>query len=61
MSALTEAQIRAAKPKEKPYKLFDERGLFMLVTATGRPAVALPVPPRWGRKATGSARTPTYP
>ena len=29
MSALTEAQIRAAKPKEKPYKLFDERGLML--------------------------------
>jgi hypothetical protein len=32
MPALTEVQIRAAKPREKPYKLFDERGLFLLVT-----------------------------
>ncbi len=32
---LTEAEIRAAKPKEKAYKLFDERGLFMLVTPAG--------------------------
>jgi hypothetical protein len=32
MPLLTEARIRAAKPAEKPYKLFDERGLFMLVT-----------------------------
>lgn len=32
MPALTELQIRAAKPREKPYKLFDERGLFLLIT-----------------------------
>ena len=32
MPALTELQIRAAKPREKPYKLFDERGLYLLVT-----------------------------
>ncbi len=32
---LTETAIRHAKPKEKPYKLFDERGLFMLVAPTG--------------------------
>jgi integrase len=35
MSTLTEAHIRAAKPTEKPYKLFDERGLYMLVTPAG--------------------------
>jgi integrase len=33
--ALTDVAIRAAKAKEKPYKLFDERGLFLLVTPTG--------------------------
>jgi hypothetical protein len=33
---LTEAAIRNAKPREKPYKLFDERGLFMLVVPTCR-------------------------
>jgi integrase len=32
---LTETRIRAAKPVERPYKLFDERGLFMLVTPPG--------------------------
>jgi hypothetical protein len=32
MPALTELQIRAAKPREKPYKLFDERGLYLLIT-----------------------------
>ncbi|MBV8181722.1 MAG: DUF4102 domain-containing protein [Mycobacterium sp.] len=32
---LTETRIRDAKPRERPYKLFDERGLFMLVTPTG--------------------------
>jgi hypothetical protein len=29
MAALTEARIRAAKPTQKPYKLFDERGLYL--------------------------------
>jgi hypothetical protein len=32
---LSEAAIRNAKPREKPYKLFDERGLFMLMVPTG--------------------------
>jgi hypothetical protein len=32
---LTEAAIRNAKPRQKPYKLFDERGLFVLVVPTG--------------------------
>jgi integrase len=35
MPLLTETRIRAAKPADKPYKLFDERGLFMLVTTAG--------------------------
>ena len=29
------AVVKAAKPREKPYKLFDERGLFLLVTPAG--------------------------
>jgi integrase len=32
---LTDIEIRAAKPKQKPYKLFDERGLFLLVKPSG--------------------------
>jgi integrase len=32
---LTDVTIRAAKPREKPYKLFDERGLFLLVKPNG--------------------------
>lgn len=32
---LTDTAIRNAKPGEKPIKLFDERGLFLLVTPTG--------------------------
>src|ERR1700733_15138503 len=32
---LTELAIRHAKPKEKPYKLYDGRGLSMLVVPTG--------------------------
>jgi len=35
MTTLTEMRVRSAKPAEKPYKLFDERGLFMLVTPAG--------------------------
>jgi hypothetical protein len=35
MPILTEVRIRAARPREKAYKLFDLRGLFMLVTPTG--------------------------
>src|ERR1700730_3786430 len=35
MKTLTEAAIRGAKPKEKPYKLLDGRGLFLLVTPEG--------------------------
>jgi integrase len=33
--ALTDTAIRNAKPALKPAKLFDERGLFLLVTPTG--------------------------
>jgi integrase len=33
-SLLSDAAIRKAKPKEKPYKLFDGDGLFLLVTPT---------------------------
>jgi integrase len=32
---LTETRIKNAKPQEKPYKLFDERGLFMIVRPDG--------------------------
>ncbi|HSP17633.1 MAG TPA: integrase arm-type DNA-binding domain-containing protein [Thermoanaerobaculia bacterium] len=32
---LSDATIRKAKSAEKPFKLFDERGLFLLVTPTG--------------------------
>ena len=32
---LTDTTIRNAKPRVKPYKLFDEKGLFLLVTPTG--------------------------
>lgn len=30
---LTDADIRAARPREKPQKLFDERGLYLLITS----------------------------
>ena len=33
--ALTDVKVRAAKAKEKPYKLSDEKGLFLYVTTNG--------------------------
>jgi len=33
--ALTDTSARSAKPKAKPYKLADERGMFLLVNPTG--------------------------
>jgi integrase len=33
--ALTDTKIRTTKPREKPYKLADEKGLFLLVQPTG--------------------------
>jgi integrase len=35
MASLSETKVRGAKPRERPYKLFDERGLYLLVTPTG--------------------------
>lgn len=35
MSLLTEPRIRAAKPKQKPYKLRDGRGLYLLIQPSG--------------------------
>jgi len=35
MAQLTEPRIRSAKPRERAYKLFDERGL-LFVTPAGR-------------------------
>jgi integrase len=32
---LTDTAIKAAKPRDKPYKLYDERGLFMLLSPAG--------------------------
>ena len=32
---LTDTKIKQAKPATKPYKLFDERGLFLIVTPNG--------------------------
>jgi integrase len=35
VSALTELEIRNAKAREKPYKLYDERGLYLIVRPDG--------------------------
>lgn len=34
-TSLTEMQVRNAKPREKPYKLFDGGGLYLEVAASG--------------------------
>ena len=34
MPLLSEVKIRASKPREKSYKVWDDRGLYMLVTPT---------------------------
>jgi len=33
---LTAIQVRNAKPKEKPYKLVDGKGLFLHVATSGK-------------------------
>lgn len=33
--ALSDTKIKSAKPTDKPYKLYDERGLFLLIVPTG--------------------------
>src|SRR5215472_4964687 len=45
---LTELGIKAAKAQDKPYKLYDEKGLFFISHANRRSTVALQVPARWG-------------
>jgi hypothetical protein len=35
MPKVSDTKIRAAKPKEKPYKLFDAEGLFLIVHPNG--------------------------
>ncbi|HTT41916.1 MAG TPA: Arm DNA-binding domain-containing protein, partial [Steroidobacteraceae bacterium] len=32
---LSDTKVRAARPREKAYKLYDERGLFLLVAPSG--------------------------
>ena len=33
---ITDVTVRNAKPKEKPYKLSDEKGLYLLVRGSGK-------------------------
>jgi hypothetical protein len=33
--ALRDIQVKAARPKDKPYKLADEKGLYLFVSPTG--------------------------
>ena len=70
MTQLTEARIRAAKPKGKPYKLRDSRGLYLLVTPpggrlwrlryrhAGRESMVGPRPPRRCAEASCIGRQP---
>ena len=54
--ALTDTAVRNAKPAEKPHKLADDRGLYLLVKPDRRQALALQVPDRGQRKAAGARR-----
>ena len=36
MAQLRDTRIRNAKPKDKSYKIFDERGLYLIIDTTGR-------------------------
>lgn len=36
MAQLSDTRIRNAKPKDKSYKIFDERGLYLIIDTTGR-------------------------
>jgi len=40
MGFLSDARIRAAKPKDKAYKLFDSRGLYLIGLDVRRAALA---------------------
>ena len=69
--ALTDIAIRRAKPREKPYKLFDEKGMYLLVSRAAESSGALntgfparkrrlpsdPIPNvRWWKPATSAMR-----
>lgn len=66
---ITHVAVVNAKPREKPYRLFDGRGLYLEVSPSGASLVALQVPLRRqgkasvarcvsGRQPQGSARPP---
>lgn len=49
---LTDVKIRNAKPKEKPYKLFDAEGLYLFIPPSGRKV--------WRYKYNGKERLITF-
>ncbi len=49
--SLTHSAVVGAKPQEKPYKLYDEQGLFLLVKPKRRPSLALQISLRRHREA----------
>ncbi len=56
---LTDSAIKTAKPKEKPYKLSDAQGLYLLVNPNGSKLWRLKY--RVGGKRKGSRSAPTRP
>ena len=48
-TTLTDAALRNAKPKEKPYKLFDGGGLFLLITPSKKGELPPGVGGKWWR------------
>ena len=55
---LTDAKIRAAKPSERPVKLFDSGGLYLEVVPPRGPLVAPQVPRRGQGEAAVAWRLP---
>lgn len=51
--ALTDSAIRTLKPRDRAYKISDEKGLYLQVTPDGGASLANEVPRRrWGGEET---------
>lgn len=48
--SLTDTAIRAAKPAEKQQKLFDAKGLYLLITPGRHKKLEAEIPFSWARK-----------
>lgn len=55
---LNDVAVKKAKPTDTPYKLADEKGLYLLVNPTGGEAVAFQLPFRRKAKNAGAGCLP---